>query len=153
MAAPISEDSLESDRESCLRSSITVYFGEERKVLMPGIIKDPELSDKAKNMYVSSRKCTLLCLTFNNSLHPALNLRKKAMELDVRIFVNQYFELLTTGRSVARIFHGLGSPKFPASEWSRNKQWNAYSFINFIEIAKHAQNEIALVRKRRTTGN
>ncbi|TPX38018.1 hypothetical protein SmJEL517_g00395 [Synchytrium microbalum] len=124
IGAPIREDSLESEREAALRACISTYFmADEKKIVLTGI-KDPELAEKAKE-------------------------QKKAMELDIRIFVNQNFDLLTTGRCVARIFHGLGSPRFPPLEWSRNKQWNAYSFMNFADIAKIGQNEIELVRTRR----
>ncbi|TPX44388.1 hypothetical protein SeMB42_g04348 [Synchytrium endobioticum] len=126
LVTSLRDDALDAERETALRSSISAYFMDEKKLLMPGPIKDPDLAERAKT-------------------------QKKAMEFEVRIFVNQHSELLTTGRCVARIMHGLGSPRFPATEWSRTKQWNAFAFIPFMDIATHAQSEIASVRTRRST--
>ena len=45
------------------------------------------------------------------------NISKVSLEFDIKQFVKDHFELFTSGRAIARIFHGLHSPKYPSSEW------------------------------------
>ncbi|KAJ3355654.1 hypothetical protein HDU83_003036 [Entophlyctis luteolus] len=79
---------------------------------------------------------------------PALQARsescKRILRLDIVDFINQNRSVLTSGRAIARIFHGISSPKFSAWEWCKNKAWNSYPHINFehlVEIASKALQE------------
>ena len=42
---------------------------------------------------------------------------------DIRNFVYQHSDQPWTGRAVARVFHGIASPNFPAKVWGRVFRW------------------------------
>eukprot|EP00842_Homolaphlyctis_polyrhiza_P000376 jgi/Hompol1/1339/HPOL_004683-RA len=44
-------------------------------------------------------------------------LSKMALEISIKEFVKEHHQEFTSGRSIARIFHGLQSPKYTAKEW------------------------------------
>ncbi|RUS20545.1 hypothetical protein BC937DRAFT_94980 [Endogone sp. FLAS-F59071] len=76
---------------------------------------------------------------------------KSSLEIDVKVFVNQNADVITAGRTVARIFHGLSSPRFPALDWYaknlyKNQYWGKYADYDFDEIVRSAQ--VAIVQKR-----
>ena len=52
-----------------------------------------------------------------------------------------------TGRAVARILHGVSSPAFPASQWSKCGFWQQYTHVDFAQIAVMAQNEVDVSRQ------
>lgn len=62
---------------------------------------------------------------------------------DIYIMISRYPENNFTGRSLARIFHGVQSPVFPAVIWSRCKYWRAHLKTDFNHIVKLA-NEVIL---------
>jgi len=39
------------------------------------------------------------------------------MDVDVKTFILDNIDEIKTGKAVARIFHGISSPKYPASKW------------------------------------
>lgn len=65
---------------------------------------------------------------------------------NVHSLINMYPENNFTGRSVARIFHGIQSPKFPAVIWSRCKFWRKSIECDFNCIVKIANNIIVNMR-------
>lgn len=65
---------------------------------------------------------------------------------DVRHLVCSYKDTTFTGRSVARIFHGIASPCFPANVWGRCKFWRAHLDIDFHILCKLASREILRLR-------
>ena len=65
---------------------------------------------------------------------------------DVRSLVCMYRDTSFTGRAVARIFHGIGSPCFPAHVWGRYRFWRAHLKSNFNLICKVAAKEILQLR-------
>lgn len=65
---------------------------------------------------------------------------------NVRSLINMYPENNFTGRAVARIFHGIQSPKFPAVIWSRCKFWRKNMEYDFNSVVKIANNIIVNVR-------
>ncbi|KAH6571339.1 hypothetical protein BASA62_003924 [Batrachochytrium salamandrivorans] len=65
-------------------------------------------------------------------------LSKMNVEISIKAFVKAHLGEVTSGRAVARIFHGLSSPKYPAKSWSSNKHWNSYPFYNFKDLARLA---------------
>ena len=42
-------------------------------------------------------------------------------------------------RAVARILHGLGSPAFPAKQWSSNAFWGRYTTTDFAAVLRAAR--------------
>jgi ATP-dependent DNA helicase Q4 len=76
------------------------------------------------------------------------------IDLDIRTFLKSFDDIdngelkLISGRVVARIFHGLDSPKYPADEWeSKTNLWGKYKAFRFEVIMKRA----AVVLKRRAS--
>ncbi|KDR08798.1 ATP-dependent DNA helicase Q4 isoform X2 [Zootermopsis nevadensis] len=65
---------------------------------------------------------------------------------DVRSLVCMYRDTSFTGRSVARIFHGIPSPCFPAQVWGRCRFWRAHLNSDFSLICKVASKEILQLR-------
>jgi ATP-dependent DNA helicase Q4 len=64
------------------------------------------------------------------------------LQADVRVFLAQCGEAISTARQVARIFHGISSPQYPKEEWQLNKFWAKSVGIPFEAILKTAQQEI-----------
>ncbi|XP_060074554.1 ATP-dependent DNA helicase Q4-like [Ylistrum balloti] len=67
---------------------------------------------------------------------------------DIRQFVNVYgTDHKLNGRAVARVFHGIGSPCFPANVWGRNRRyWRAYMNIDFNLVVRTATKELISMR-------
>lgn len=65
---------------------------------------------------------------------------------DTRALICLYRDNSFTGRAVARIFHGIQSPNFPAVIWGRCKFWRAHLTEDFNEICKIATAEIIKMR-------
>ena len=52
-----------------------------------------------------------------------------------------------TGRAVARIFHGIQSPNFPAKQWGRVfRFWRKHLDVDFNFLVKIATEEIVSMR-------
>lgn len=66
---------------------------------------------------------------------------------DIYTMISRYPENNFTGRSLARIFHGVQSPMFPAVIWGRCKYWRAHLKTDFNHIVKLAN---AVILKLRT---
>lgn len=64
---------------------------------------------------------------------------------DLRIFISSNIGILTSGRQVARIFHGISSPCFSAREWCTSPYWGQYKDIDFNELMQIANEELAFV--------
>ncbi|XP_054564705.1 ATP-dependent DNA helicase Q4 [Eptesicus fuscus] len=64
---------------------------------------------------------------------------------DVRHFLSCWPEQQFSGRAVARIFHGIGSPCFPAQVYGRDRRfWRKYLYLSFHALIKLATEEILL---------
>lgn len=70
----------------------------------------------------------------------------KYIMTDIETMISRYPENNFTGRSLARIFHGVQSPVFPAVIWSRCKYWRAHLKTDFNHIVKLAN---AVILKNR----
>lgn len=66
---------------------------------------------------------------------------------DVHALINMYPDNTFSGRNIARIFHGISSPNYPAVMWGRCNYWRAHNKVDFNRILKIANTEIV---KRRT---
>ncbi|OAD60032.1 ATP-dependent DNA helicase Q4 [Eufriesea mexicana] len=65
---------------------------------------------------------------------------------DVRNLVLSYRDNNFTGRAVARIFHGIQSPNYPAYVWNKSRFWRAYLSYNFNTLCQIATREILALR-------
>ncbi|OXU28509.1 hypothetical protein TSAR_016699 [Trichomalopsis sarcophagae] len=61
---------------------------------------------------------------------------------DIRNLISSYKDINFTGRSIARIFHGIQSPNYPALIWSRSRFWRIHINKDFNIISQLATKEI-----------
>ena len=54
------------------------------------------------------------------------------LKKDIRSFLNQHSDETFTGRAIARIFHGISSPKYPAHLWGTGR--NAYYWRRYLDV-------------------
>ncbi|KAI8901459.1 hypothetical protein BC833DRAFT_617614 [Globomyces pollinis-pini] len=72
-----------------------------------------------------------------------------SIEIAIKQFVRTHLDILDCGDNVARIFHGIPSPKFPAFEWNTNEYWGKYSFYNFKDLTRMASTVLDLYRSKK----
>ncbi|XP_049296435.1 uncharacterized protein LOC125770626 [Anopheles funestus] len=65
---------------------------------------------------------------------------------DIRTTICRYPENNFTGRAIARLFHGVQSPNYPALMWSRSNFWRSYTKTDFNRIVRLANAEIVRMR-------
>lgn len=65
---------------------------------------------------------------------------------DVRQLIQMYPENNFSGRAVARIFHGISSPCYPAVIWGRCRYWRAHLMVNFHRLVRVSNREIVKYR-------
>ncbi|XP_058421163.1 ATP-dependent DNA helicase Q4 [Diceros bicornis minor] len=64
---------------------------------------------------------------------------------DIRHLLSSWPEQQFSGRAVARIFHGIGSPCYPAQVYGRDRRfWRRYLHLSFHALAHLATEEILL---------
>ena len=61
----------------------------------------------------------------------------------VRAFLSTYEDQQWTGRAVARVFHGIGSPNYPTETWGRvRRYWRQHLTTDFNVLVRLATQEI-----------
>uniref|UniRef100_A0AAG5DBZ4 ATP-dependent DNA helicase Q4 n=1 Tax=Anopheles atroparvus TaxID=41427 RepID=A0AAG5DBZ4_ANOAO len=65
---------------------------------------------------------------------------------DIRTMICRYPENNFSGRTIARIFHGVQSPNYPALVWSRSNFWRGYTKTDFNRIVRLANAEIVRMK-------
>lgn len=65
---------------------------------------------------------------------------------DVRQLVVMYRDNKFNGRAVARIFHGIQSPRYPAVIWGRCRFWRQHLTVDFNIIYQIATQEVQKMR-------
>ncbi|XP_067121005.1 ATP-dependent DNA helicase Q4 [Centruroides vittatus] len=111
------------------------------------------------NSEQSTELKTHLCKYFKSetkieidSLNKGNNIQMKSEMLDeirntIGNLVCTYQDQNFTGRAVARILHGIGSPRFPSEIWSRvRKFWRCYLDVDFNYLIQIANQEILRLR-------
>jgi len=67
---------------------------------------------------------------------------------DIRAFVSQHQEHDWSGRAVARVFHGIQSPNYPAKQWGRVfRSWRSHLDTDFNLLVQFAKEEILALRR------
>ena len=68
----------------------------------------------------------------------------KRLISNIRKFIYTYEkEIKMNGLLIARIFHGIGTPKYPAEIWGRNRLfWRSHLDFDFEKIIKVATEQI-----------
>uniref|UniRef100_A0A672TH56 DNA 3'-5' helicase n=1 Tax=Strigops habroptila TaxID=2489341 RepID=A0A672TH56_STRHB len=85
--------------------------------------------------------------TFTTSRPPQLRDWESQARADIRHFLDIRRDEKFSGRAVARIFHGIGSPCFPAQVYGRDRRfWRRYLCMDFHHLARVATEEILATR-------
>jgi len=71
---------------------------------------------------------------------------EQQIAVDVRSLIIRYRDTKFTGRAIARIFHGIQSPNYPALIWNRCRFWRIHIAADFNTICKIADREILALR-------
>jgi ATP-dependent DNA helicase Q4 len=66
---------------------------------------------------------------------------------DIRQMISMYPENTFSGRSLARLFHGISSPCYPAVIWGRCKYWRAHMNVNFSRLVRVGNSELVKMRR------
>ncbi|XP_053953021.1 ATP-dependent DNA helicase Q4 [Anastrepha ludens] len=106
-------------------------YAPDRSNQLKGIIRDYFQNDYPKELKLEA---------------DASNISDADIEHDVLSLIGMYPDNNFCGRNVARIFHGIPSPNFPAVIWGRCKYWRAHSNVEFNRILNVAN---ALIVRRR----
>uniref|UniRef100_A0AAY4E411 DNA 3'-5' helicase n=1 Tax=Denticeps clupeoides TaxID=299321 RepID=A0AAY4E411_9TELE len=73
----------------------------------------------------------------------SLNRYKEQVRADVRSFLSARSDERFSGRAVARVFHGIGSPCYPAQTYGRDRRyWRKYIRFDFNQLIRIATQEI-----------
>ncbi|KAF8107902.1 hypothetical protein N665_0116s0107 [Sinapis alba] len=64
------------------------------------------------------------------------------LRADIKVFLQSNRQAKFTPRAIARIMHGVGSPSFPNSIWSKTHFWGRYMSVDFRVIMEAAQTEL-----------
>ncbi|KAJ0235453.1 ATP-dependent DNA helicase Q-like 5 [Hirschfeldia incana] len=64
------------------------------------------------------------------------------LRADIKVFLQSNRQAKFTPRAIARIMHGVGSPAFPNSIWSKTHFWGRYMSVDFGVIMEAAQTEL-----------
>lgn len=129
-------------------------FPQDRCAQLKGIVRNYFRNDYPQDleleitvgasMILSSRRSCLTLITLQ--LQPS-NVPDEHIIADVHALINMYPDNTFSGRNIARLFHGISSPNYPALIWSRCNYWRAHTKVDFNRILKLANSEIV---KRRT---
>ena len=65
---------------------------------------------------------------------------------DIKQLIHMYPENNFSGRSIARIFHGISSPCYPAVIWGKCKFWRAHLIADFHRLVRIGNREIVKYR-------
>ncbi|KAK0574849.1 hypothetical protein LWI29_030071 [Acer saccharum] len=62
--------------------------------------------------------------------------------LNRQVFLQSNLQAKFTPRAVARIMHGIGSPSYPSTIWSKTHFWGRYTQIDFQAVMEAARAEL-----------
>lgn len=65
---------------------------------------------------------------------------------DIRSLVETHRDSMFTGLAIARIFHGISSPNYPAIVWGRTRFWRAHLLEDFKSLVQIATVELIKFR-------
>ncbi|CAL0306381.1 unnamed protein product [Lupinus luteus] len=64
------------------------------------------------------------------------------LRADIKVFLQGNSQARFTPRAVARIMHGIASPAYPSTTWSKTHFWGRYKHIDFQVIMEAAKAEL-----------
>ena len=128
-----SAEECDKDVDSVLKSIIKAYFESENDATK---LQLEALSTARKNS------------KFLQSVIPTDEpVNWDGVSRDIRSFITSHGDLELSGRAIARVFHGIDSPCFPASVWGRERRyWRRHLDVDFNLLRKCATKELVKFR-------
>jgi len=69
--------------------------------------------------------------------------REEEIRQDTRKVLLHYQDIQFTGRSIAKLFQGISSPRFPSDQWYKNRAfWRRYLDVDFNYLNKITSEEV-----------
>lgn len=68
------------------------------------------------------------------------------LETELSNFILLHLPQFHSGRAVARVFHGISSPRYPFSDWCNQKCWGSYRDVPFELLSSLCQNVLIKAR-------
>ncbi|KAK1425916.1 hypothetical protein QVD17_21279 [Tagetes erecta] len=78
----------------------------------------------------------------DNSIPNKMAQTSRFLRADIKVFLQSNSHAKFTPRAIARIMHGIASPAFPSSTWSKTHFWGRYIQTNFDVIMEAAKAEL-----------
>ncbi|XP_076370849.1 recQ4 helicase isoform X2 [Tachypleus tridentatus] len=106
---------------------------------------DDEKSQKLKTIlkkYFESNESENLSIEDTEQCKMIEKVPENEICCDIQAFINIHHDENFTGRAIARIFHGISSPHYPAEVWGRVKFWRRYLNVDFHLIQQLASKEL-----------
>ncbi|XP_018357451.1 PREDICTED: ATP-dependent DNA helicase Q4 isoform X2 [Trachymyrmex cornetzi] len=103
--------------------------------------RSEELKDTIRGYFQSDSPLNDFDIDFQNKVT-----NEQQIAADVHNLITCYKDTKFTGRAVARIFHGIQSPNYPALIWYRCRFWRVHIAADFNTICKIATREILALR-------
>ncbi|KAK7399982.1 hypothetical protein VNO78_11180 [Psophocarpus tetragonolobus] len=64
------------------------------------------------------------------------------LRADIKVFLQSNSQARFTPRAVARVMHGIASPAYPSTAWSKTHFWGRYMHIDFKVVMEAAKEEL-----------
>ncbi|XP_071709339.1 ATP-dependent DNA helicase Q-like 5 [Rutidosis leptorrhynchoides] len=78
----------------------------------------------------------------NDNIANKMDQTSRFLRADIKVFLQSNSHTKFSPRAIARIMHGIASPAFPSSTWSRTHFWGRYIQTNFDVIMEAAKAEL-----------
>jgi len=103
--------------------------------------------DKTKQELAALTKARKDSKRIPSSLTPNDHVNWDVISRDIRALLGVHHDHSFTGRAVARIFHGIDSPCYPAEVWGRDRRfWRKHLDVEFNSLRKFATKELIRFR-------
>ncbi|NXC09196.1 RECQ4 helicase, partial [Orthonyx spaldingii] len=121
---PWPPDKEEEEKSSRLKELLREYFERDG----PGSDREDEDEEEEKNLGIAQDW-------------------ESQIRADIRHFLAIHPDETFSGRAIARIFHGIGSPRFPAQIYGRDRRfWRRHLPLEFQSLSRLATEEILAFR-------
>lgn len=78
----------------------------------------------------------------NSDVSSKMGQSSSFLRADIKVFLQSNSHAKFTPRAVARIMHGIASPAYPSTMWSRTHFWGRYKQIDFQVVMEAAKAEL-----------
>ncbi|XP_068327959.1 ATP-dependent DNA helicase Q-like 5 [Pyrus communis] len=78
----------------------------------------------------------------NSEVPNTMGKSSRFLRADIKVFLQSNSQAKFTPRAVARIMHGIASPSYPSTFWSKTHFWGRYTSIDFQVVMDAAKAEL-----------